>query len=150
MQDRPTAVGSEAAEQLSQLVESALFEIKRVVAGQDAMLERVLVCLLAEGHLLIEGVPGLAKTLTIRTTAHVLGGTFGRVILSGNGSISLSPATTGMYANLLVFQSRDNPKAMTLSGSGIAVPGGAIYAPAAATDWPAAVEMVSGAMGARR
>src|SRR5881275_3242796 len=43
------------------------------------MLERVLVCLLAQGHLLIEGVPGLAKTLTIKTTADVLGGSFGRV-----------------------------------------------------------------------
>src|SRR5919201_2522784 len=43
------------------------------------MLERVLVCLLAQGHLLIEGVPGLAKTLTIKTTAGVLGGTFARV-----------------------------------------------------------------------
>jgi MoxR-like ATPase len=60
-------------------LESALFEIKRVIAGQDAMLERVLVCLLAGGHLLIEGVPGLAKTLTIKTTANVLGGTFRRV-----------------------------------------------------------------------
>ena len=43
------------------------------------MLERVLVCLLAHGHLLIEGVPGLAKTLTIKTTASVLGGSFSRV-----------------------------------------------------------------------
>ncbi len=60
-------------------LERALFEIKRVIAGQDAMLERVLVCLLAQGHLLIEGVPGLAKTLTIKTTAAVLGGTFRRV-----------------------------------------------------------------------
>jgi MoxR-like ATPase len=60
-------------------LESALFEIKRVIAGQDTMLERVLVCLLADGHLLIEGVPGLAKTLTIKTTAQVLGGTFNRV-----------------------------------------------------------------------
>jgi MoxR-like ATPase len=50
-----------------------------VIAGQDRMLERVLVCLLAQGHLLIEGVPGLAKTLTIKTTAGVLGGTFARV-----------------------------------------------------------------------
>jgi MoxR-like ATPase len=56
-----------------------LFEIRRVIAGQDAMLERVLVCLLAQGHLLIEGVPGLAKTLTIKTTAGVLGGSFARV-----------------------------------------------------------------------
>src|SRR3954466_4231037 len=63
----------------SELLEAALFEIKRVIAGQDTMLERVLVCLLAGGHLLLEGVPGLAKTLTIRTTADVLGGSFQRV-----------------------------------------------------------------------
>jgi MoxR-like ATPase len=60
-------------------LEQALFEIRRVIAGQDQMLERVLVCLLAQGHLLIEGVPGLAKTLTIKTTAGVLGGTFSRI-----------------------------------------------------------------------
>ena len=60
-------------------LEQALFEIRRVIAGQDAMLERVLVCLLAQGHLLIEGVPGLAKTLTIKTTAQVLGGSFARI-----------------------------------------------------------------------
>ncbi|HWG55223.1 MAG TPA: MoxR family ATPase [Gaiellaceae bacterium] len=60
-------------------LEQALFEIRRVIAGQDAMLERVLVALLAGGHLLIEGVPGLAKTLTIKTTADVLGGSFSRI-----------------------------------------------------------------------
>jgi len=65
--------------EISERLEQALFEIRRVIAGQDAMLERVLVCLLAQGHLLIEGVPGLAKTLTIKTTAGVLGGTFARV-----------------------------------------------------------------------
>jgi MoxR-like ATPase len=73
--DRPTPAPTDARERL----ERALFEIRRVIAGQDAMLERVLVCLLAHGHLLIEGVPGLAKTLTIKTTATVLGGTFSRV-----------------------------------------------------------------------
>ncbi len=73
--DRPSLTPPEAQEKLEQ----ALFEIRRVIAGQDAMLERVLVCLLAQGHLLIEGVPGLAKTLTIKTTAGVLGGTFSRV-----------------------------------------------------------------------
>jgi MoxR-like ATPase len=61
------------------LLEEALVEVKRVIAGQDEMLERVLVCLVAGGHLLIEGVPGLAKTLTIKTTAAVLGGSFKRV-----------------------------------------------------------------------
>ena len=65
--------------EISERLEQALFEIRRVIAGQDQMLERVLVCLLAQGHLLIEGVPGLAKTLTIKTTAGVLGGSFARV-----------------------------------------------------------------------
>jgi MoxR-like ATPase len=72
--DRTDPAPTEARERL----ERALFEIRRVIAGQDAMLERILVCLLAQGHLLIEGVPGLAKTLTIKTTAAVLGGTFSR------------------------------------------------------------------------
>jgi MoxR-like ATPase len=57
----------------------ALHEIKRVIVGQDAMLERLLVALLAGGHVLLEGVPGLAKTLTVRTLADVVGGTFRRV-----------------------------------------------------------------------
>ena len=73
--DLPVPTPAEAKERLEQ----ALFEIRRVIAGQEAMLERVLVCLLAQGHLLIEGVPGLAKTLTIKTTAGVLGGSFARV-----------------------------------------------------------------------
>src|SRR5213595_4154601 len=73
--DLPVPSPAEAKDRLEQ----ALFEIRRVIAGQDDMLERVLVCLLAQGHLLIEGVPGLAKTLTIKTTAGVLGGTFSRV-----------------------------------------------------------------------
>jgi MoxR-like ATPase len=60
-------------------LEEALYEIRRIIAGQELMLERVLVCLLAGGHLLIEGVPGLAKTLTIKSAASVLGGSFKRV-----------------------------------------------------------------------
>src|SRR5438874_6874921 len=60
-------------------LEEALFEIKRVIVGQDAMLERLLVSLLASGHVLLEGVPGLAKTLTVKTLAQVLGGSFRRV-----------------------------------------------------------------------
>ncbi len=57
----------------------ALYEVKRVIVGQDAMLERLLVALLAGGHVLLEGVPGLAKTLTVNTLAQTLGGTFRRV-----------------------------------------------------------------------
>ena len=78
MSDQPNDSPASPAE-ISDRLEQALFEIRRVIAGQDQMLERVLVCLLAQGHLLIEGVPGLAKTLTIKTTAGVLGGTFARV-----------------------------------------------------------------------
>jgi MoxR-like ATPase len=66
-------------EEVGGKLEQALFEIRRVIAGQEEMLERVLVCLLSGGHVLIEGVPGLAKTLTIKTTAAVLGGSFHRV-----------------------------------------------------------------------
>ncbi|HEX3833558.1 MAG TPA: MoxR family ATPase [Solirubrobacteraceae bacterium] len=65
----------EAREALQQV----LYEIKRVIVGQDAMLERLLVSLLAGGHVLLEGVPGLAKTLTVKTLAASLGGTYGRI-----------------------------------------------------------------------
>jgi MoxR-like ATPase len=60
-------------------MERVLFEVKRVVVGQDAFLERILVALLAQGHLLIEGVPGLAKTLTVNTLSKVLSGQFKRI-----------------------------------------------------------------------
>ena len=59
--------------------EAVLFEIRRVIVGQDAMLERVLVALLAGGHLLLEGVPGLAKTLTVKSLADVLDASFRRI-----------------------------------------------------------------------
>ena len=72
--DAPGTV-AEAAE----LLEAARFEVKRWIVGQDAMLERVIAALLARGHVLLEGVPGLAKTLTIRTVAAVFGGTFRRI-----------------------------------------------------------------------
>ena len=60
-------------------LEEALNEIKRVIVGQDAMLERVLIALLVGGHVLLEGVPGLAKTLTVKTLARVVGGSFRRI-----------------------------------------------------------------------
>ncbi|NJK46091.1 MAG: MoxR family ATPase [Pleurocapsa sp. SU_196_0] len=56
-----------------------LFEVKKVIVGQDLMLERMLVALLARGHILIEGVPGLAKTLAIKTMADAIGASFKRV-----------------------------------------------------------------------
>ena len=60
-------------------MEEVLFELKRLIVGQDHLLERLLVALLARGHVLLEGVPGLAKTATIKALAQVVGGTFGRV-----------------------------------------------------------------------
>jgi MoxR-like ATPase len=66
-------------EEAGAALEEALHEIKRVIVGQDAMLERLLVSLVAGGHVLLEGVPGLAKTLTVKTLARVLGGSFRRI-----------------------------------------------------------------------
>ncbi|HNT84970.1 MAG TPA: MoxR family ATPase [Ottowia sp.] len=63
----------------AELMERILYEVKRVVVGQDRFLERVMVALLAGGHLLVEGVPGLAKTLTVKTLAAVLQGQFRRI-----------------------------------------------------------------------
>ena len=60
-------------------LEATMFEVKRVIVGQEAMLERLLVALLAGGHVLLEGVPGLAKTLTVKTLADALGGSFKRL-----------------------------------------------------------------------
>ncbi|HUR89303.1 MAG TPA: MoxR family ATPase [Ramlibacter sp.] len=63
----------------AQLMEQILYEVKRVVVGQDRFLERVMVGMLAQGHLLVEGVPGLAKTLTVKTLARAVRGQFKRI-----------------------------------------------------------------------
>ena len=71
----PSAAGQDTA----QLMEQILYQVKRVVVGQDRFLERVMVAILAQGHLLVEGVPGLAKTLTIKTLANTIRGDFKRI-----------------------------------------------------------------------
>ena len=63
----------------AKLMEQILYEVKRVVVGQDRFLERVMVAMLAQGHLLVEGVPGLAKTLTVKTLASTVRGQFKRI-----------------------------------------------------------------------
>src|SRR2546430_3096124 len=73
------SVAREYAARVPAPVEQVLFEVKRLIVGQDRMLERLLVALLARGHVLLEGVPGLAKTETVKSFAKVLGGTAGRV-----------------------------------------------------------------------
>src|SRR5229473_4503200 len=60
-------------------MERLLFEIKKVIVGQDHLLERIVVALLARGHLLVEGVPGLAKTLSVKTVAQAITGDFNRI-----------------------------------------------------------------------
>ncbi|MHA7599724.1 AAA family ATPase [Alicycliphilus sp. T452] len=74
MQTTPAATDSTAT-----LMEQILYEVKRVVVGQDRFLERVMVAMLAQGHLLVEGVPGLAKTLTVKTLAACIQGQFKRI-----------------------------------------------------------------------
>jgi len=98
------------------VMERLLYEVKKVVVGQDHFLERVLIAILAQGHLLVEGVPGLAKTLTVKTLARTIRGTFKRIQFtpdlvpadlvgtrvynqkSGEFSTSLGP----VFANLLL------------------------------------------------
>jgi len=106
----------DARDQTYPLMQRLLYEVKKVVVGQDHFLERVLIAILAQGHLLVEGVPGLAKTLTVKTLARTIRGTFKRIQFtpdlvpadlvgtrvynqrSGEFSTSLGP----VFANLLL------------------------------------------------
>src|SRR6476659_6838827 len=102
--------------EIASLMQRILYDVKRIVVGQDHFLERVLVAMLAQGHLLVEGVPGLAKTLTVKTLANAIDGQFKRIQFtpdlvpadlvgtriynqkSGDFSVSLGP----VFANLLL------------------------------------------------
>ena len=75
---RPTFAAAPEAQHAA-LLEDAMFQVKRVVVGQDRLVERVMLCLLSNGHCLIEGFPGLAKTLTVSTLSQVVGGKFSRI-----------------------------------------------------------------------
>lgn len=72
--DEPVRHPAEAEE-----LRAVLYELKKLIVGQDYAMERVLVALIADGHCLLEGPPGLAKTLSVRALAHVVGGEFSRV-----------------------------------------------------------------------
>jgi MoxR-like ATPase len=78
---KPGTVSTTASDVQSeaQLLEKVIYEVKRVIVGQDRLVERILVGLLAKGHVLLEGVPGVAKTLAVETFATVVGGSFSRV-----------------------------------------------------------------------
>jgi MoxR-like ATPase len=75
--EQPMSAAESAA--AAERLEQTLFEVKKVIVGQDRVVERLLVCLLARGHALLEGVPGLAKTLAAETIARVVGGSFTRI-----------------------------------------------------------------------
>jgi MoxR-like ATPase len=75
MDKKPAATAPHVAASMERI----LYEVKKIVVGQDHFLERVLVAILAQGHLLVEGVPGLAKTLTVKTLAQAVRGTFRRI-----------------------------------------------------------------------
>ena len=75
MNDKAVGASGEASREMERI----LYEVKKVVVGQDHFLERVLVAILAQGHLLVEGVPGLAKTLSVKTVAQAITGDFKRI-----------------------------------------------------------------------
>ncbi|AFZ69175.1 AAA family ATPase [Deinococcus peraridilitoris] len=76
---RLTPLSPQAVTDASARLRTLLFEVKKVIVGQDLMLERLLVALLSRGHVLVEGVPGLAKTLAIKSTADAIGASFRRI-----------------------------------------------------------------------
>jgi MoxR-like ATPase len=104
--DEQTAVRGEIAS----LMQRILYEVKRVVVGQDHFLERVLVAMLAQGHLLVEGVPGLAKTLTVKTLARTVRGQFKRSVHPDLfRPISWAPACTSAPVNSAPCSDRYSP-----------------------------------------
>ena len=74
-----TLLGTGNGEQPNASIEQVLYQVKRIIVGQDILLERMIVALLAKGHLLVEGVPGLAKTLAVKAMADALGVEFQRI-----------------------------------------------------------------------
>jgi MoxR-like ATPase len=72
-------LGGGPEEQHNASIEQVLYQVKRIIVGQDILLERMIVALLAKGHLLVEGVPGLAKTLAVKAMADALGVAFQRI-----------------------------------------------------------------------
>src|SRR5438132_5638697 len=75
----PPATNGDQKPEGARLMEQVLFEVKKIIVGQDHLLERLVIALLARGHILVEGVPGLAKTLAIKTLADSIGGQFQRI-----------------------------------------------------------------------
>ena len=103
--------------QAATLMERVLYEVKRVVVGQDQFLERVMVAMLSNGHLLVEGVPGLAKTLTVKTLAQTLRGQFKA---TDAGAVQVSSALLAQAVDLHAGITLRLDDSALLSGTGSA------------------------------
>jgi predicted ATPase with chaperone activity len=101
-------------ENVATLMERILYEVKKVVVGQDHFLERVLVATLAQGHLLVEGVPGLAKTLTVKTLAQTIRGTFRRIQFTPDlvpaDLVSMGAPADGLITSFHYSAAHDSPE----------------------------------------
>ena len=91
MGDRDITQINEKVKKESQFIEAIMLEMQKVIVGQRYLLERLLIGLLANGHVLLEGVPGLAKTLAVKTLASTMNGTSRYPISSSRGSSSANP-----------------------------------------------------------
>ncbi|WP_205697096.1 MoxR family ATPase [Conexibacter sp. SYSU D00693] len=105
--DDAVFAASRRPEAARRALHEVLHEVQRTVVGQDDLLERLLVAVLTGGHVLLEGVPGLAKTLTVRTLAQTVGGSFGRIQFTPDlvpsdvvGTRVLRPGATGFDVEL--------------------------------------------------
>ena len=88
---QPPASGPMTTEQAARLLTDAIAQVQRVIVGQEHMVEQLMVSLLAKGHTLLEGVPGVAKTLAVRSFATVVGGEFARIRHIPRGFLHLRP-----------------------------------------------------------
>ena len=81
-------------------LERVLFEVKRVIVGQERMVERLMVSLLARGHCLLEGVPGVAKTLAVETLARTVSGTFWISVVA-NTNLACGGGSSSVFSKAL-------------------------------------------------
>src|SRR6266702_4434587 len=101
-------------EYVSSTIEQIRNELRKVIVGQDEPIEQILVALLAEGHALIEGVPGTAKTLTVKTLARIINADFGRIQFTPDLMPSAFPGTNVSKSPTPLFNYRQDPIFTTL------------------------------------
>jgi MoxR-like ATPase len=100
---------TEAATPMTETLQNLRYELKKVIVGQDALLERLLIALIANGHLLVEGTPGLAKTLALKTLAHVVQLPFSRIQFTADLLPSDLTGTRIFHADTGTFSTEQGP-----------------------------------------